>query len=59
MLFKRKSPQKAPPRAVRDEILSLCRHEQITRLQLARHLQRDFDLDCGCANAFTQMHRPR
>lgn len=36
------------PADVREELLSMCRHDQITMLNLSRHMIRDIGLDCGC-----------
>ncbi len=34
---------------VEGEILSICHTEQVRRLSLSPHLQRDIGLDCGCS----------
>ena len=42
-----KTPQIMSP-ALRDEIQSLCRDQQIARLTMPHALRRDVGLDCGC-----------
>lgn len=46
------------PAEIAEEVLALCRQEQLDQLKLPAHLRRDVGFDCGCIEPDPGPRRP-